>query len=232
MIEALLSQPPEQVTIIDDDPDERDGLMDELRDFNIEPIAVSGPYGADVNRMVRDVMEINSPFVVCDHRLQSKNFASFNGATLIQALAAHEQPAMLLTMFQSTNRLELREVRKSLPVVVNRDDFQVENMGIYSEICRRDLRNDPVDERRAHRVLIAIEAIDGEAGNPQLYVRIPSWRTEKAVTLPRACVHESILPTIKAGDYVVGDVNIGASCEDDLFFANVNEKVELKPSNE
>lgn len=224
--------PPQSITIVDDDPDDREDLMDQLRDHNIEPKAVSGRYGRDIDRLVTDVVAMGSPFVICDHRLQTKNLASFNGSRVIEALAAANHPAMLLTMYQSTNRLELRETRADVPVVVSRHDFDVDRVGSYAEICRRELANNPVDERRPHQTLIGINEIKHDHGTLELYVTIPSWQPDYAIVLPTACIASDLIPKLRVGDYLLGDVNIGAKDEDDLFFKNVNEIVKAEEISE
>lgn len=218
-------EPPESVTIVDDDPEDRADLMEQLRDHNIEPRVVDGRYGSDIDRLIGDVSALGSPFVICDHRLQIKNLASFNGSRVVKALGSSKQPAMLLTMFESTNRLELRESRADVPVVVSRHDFDVKQLGVYAEICRREFANDPVDERRAHRTLIGIQEVIRAHGSTELYVTLPSWRPDDAIILPAKCVDETLIPKLEAGDYLLGDVNVGAEEEEDLFFKNVNEIV-------
>jgi hypothetical protein len=44
------------------------------------------------------------------------------------------------------------------------------------------------------------------------------------------CIDEAILPTLQAGDYLIGQVNIGAQEEDELYFHNLNERA--PPPNE
>lgn len=222
-VELASFDPPRIVTIVDDDPEDREDLMDQLRDHDIEPRAVDGRYGNDIDRLIADVLATGSPFVICDHRLQNKNLASFNGSRVIKALGQSKLPAMLLTMYQSTNRLELREARADVPVVVSRHDFDVSQLGTYAEICRREFANDPVDERRAHRTLIGIRGINRSYGNTELYATIPNWRPDEAIVLPVACIATDLVPKLEVGDYLLGDVNVGAKEEDDLFFKNVNE---------
>jgi CheY-like chemotaxis protein len=218
-------EPPQSVTIVDDDPEDREDLMDQLRDHNIEPRTVNGPYGQDIAQLIADVHAIGSPFVICDHRLQTKNLASFNGSKVVKALSSSKHPAMLLTMFQSTNRLELREERADVPVVVSRHEFDINQLGIYAEICRREFADNPIDERRAHRTLIGIMDINSAYGRTELYVTVPNWRPDEAIILPTACIASTLVPQLKVGDYLLGDVNIGAEEEDDLYFKNVNEIV-------
>lgn len=215
--------PPQSVTIVDDDPDDREDLMDQLSDENIEPKVITGQYGSRIEALIEDVLALDTPFVICDHRLQTKNLASFNGASLIKALKSRNKPAMLLTMYQSTNRLELREARADLPVVVSRHDFDISRLGIYSEVCRREFTGEPVDERRPHRTLISVKDIKHSHGEALHYVTIPSWRPDEAIILPVGCIDRGLLGRFSAGDYLLADVNIGAREEDDLYFRNVDE---------
>ncbi|MEO0419077.1 MAG: hypothetical protein AAF249_09445 [Pseudomonadota bacterium] len=196
--------------------------MDELRDNDIEPRFVEGRYGQDIDRLIADVVAKGSKFVICDHRLQTKNMASFNGSRVIAALKAADHPAMLLTMYQSTNRLELREARAGVPVIVSRHDFAVSNLGAYAEICRREIANDPVDERRPHQTLVSINDIRCDHGMTEIDITIPSWRPDYAMILPTSCVPNRLLPKLRVGDYLLGDVNTGAKDEDDLFFTNLD----------
>ena len=218
-----------QVTVVDDDELDRESLMDDLRDNDIEPKAVTGQYGNDINRLIRDVDALKSAFVICDHRLQPKGFASFVGATVVERLVAAGQPAMLLTMFKSTNRLELRGYRHGVPVIIGRNDFMVESIGHYAEICRREINQNPVDERKPHRVLMSVEDVHCERGQVEVDVVIPSWRPGCAITIPGSVINPSLLEGLASGVYLVGDVNIDAVSEDDIFFKNVDEIVAAPP---
>lgn len=216
---------PSRITVVDDDPLDREALMDELRDLNFEPSAVSGPYGQDIDRLVQDVQAQGGGFVICDHRLQPSGFASFNGALVVARLLTLRVPAMLLTMYQSTNRLELRECRHAVPVIVGRANFEPEAVAQYAEVCRREIEDDPVDERKPHRVLIRVDEVrDGQIGT-EIDAVVPSWRPEHAITIPGSCVAPEILQKISAGSQLLGYVNIDAPDEDDLFFKDVDELV-------
>ena len=223
-LERSRIEPPRCVTVVDDDPLDREETMDQLRDFGIEPRTVGGPYGKNIDRLVADILATASPFVICDHRLQPKNLASFNGSRVIQALRATNKPAMLMTMFQSNNRLELREARADIPLVVGRGEFDVERLAAYAEICMRELADDPVDERRAHRSLIEIKDVRVSGGG-ELDVVIPNWRPDQSIILPTQCVANGLIARVEPGDFLLGDVNVGANDEDELFFRNVDEIV-------
>jgi len=211
------------VAVVDDDELDREQLMDDLRAVDLEPYALTERYGPDIDRMMADIEALNTPFVICDHKLQPKRMATFAGAEVVKRLIKQRRPAMLLTMYQSTNRLELRSIRHELPVVVGRHEFDPASLDLYRSIVERDIANDPVDERKAHRVIIRVEDVVRENEGTRIIAFVPSWSPDQAVIIPDDCVDTSMLPNVESGMYLLGDVNIGASGEDDLFFVNVNE---------
>lgn len=219
---ALALGPSSRVTVIDDDEDGREELMEALRDFNFEPVPIVGEFGTEIGRLLAEVEAQNSSFVICDHRLQPKQMAQFYGVELVRQLIDRKRPAMLLTMYGSSDRLELRQSRHAVPVIVARDAFQANRISNYFDICQREIEENPVDERRAHRTLIRIDGVSKD--NPkQLDAVIPSWRPEHAVPILLESIDPKIHATIAAGCYLLGDVNVGARSEDELFFKNVNE---------
>ena len=214
--------PGSRVTVVDDDEDGRDELMDVLRDFKFEPHAVVGMYDHRVADLVAAVEAQNPDFVICDNRLQPRQMAQFFGSEVVRELVARRRPAMLLTMYGSSDRFELRRSRYDVPVVVQRDVFRLELLSEYYEICQREIAHNPIDERKPHRVLIRIDSISKE--QPQ-YVDaiISSWRPEHAVPIPIECISKNIRNRIESGTYLIGDVNIGAKMEEDLYFHNLDE---------
>jgi hypothetical protein len=220
--------PRSKVTVIDDDELALEDVMDGLRDCDFEPMTLTQQYGNELDRMVREIQEQGPDFVICDHKLQPGGLASFFGLDVVRKLLAVKRPAMLLTMYQQTDRMrmKLRESRHLLPVIASRDDFEPEGVVRYAEICIRELENDPVEERRAHRTLIRVDWADPENGNEKIDVVISGWSPDHAITVPAACIHPDILPRIRTGQYLLGDINIGAEQEDDLFFTAIDQIVE------
>jgi len=211
-----------RVTVIDDDEDGRGELMDALSDFQYEPLEVTGRFENRIDELIARIEEQDPGFVICDHRLQPKQMAQFYGSKLVKELVARKRPAMLLTMYGSSDRLELKRTRFHVPVIVDRDMFRPEYIGHYFEVCAREIALDPVDERKPHRCLIRIDRVTREHGI-QIDAIVPSWRPEHAVPIPSECIADELLNKISDGSYLLGDVNIGARTEDDLYFHNVDE---------
>ncbi|WP_425982213.1 hypothetical protein [Brevundimonas sp. TWP1-2-1b1] len=217
-----------RVTVIDDDKLGLEALMDDLRDCDFEPMTVSGPFGTEVDRMVSEIQTQDPAFVICDHKLQPLGLAAFYGLEVVRRLVEDSRPAMLLTMYQQTSRMrmDLRASRHLIPVIMGRGDFEAEAVAKYAEVCLREIRNDPVDERRSHRSLIRVDW--AEPSSETIDAVIGAWSPDHAITIPSSCIDPLIRPRITVGTYLMGDINVGADGEDDLYFTNVNEIVEVQ----
>ena len=215
-------EPASRVTVIDDDEEGREEIMDLLQDFNFEPRAITGIFDDRLDDLVAEIEAQNPSFVICDNRLNPRQIAQFHGTAVVKALAARRRPAMLLTTYASPDRLQLRKSRYEVPVIVHRDAFEPEQLAHYFEICWREIIDDPVDSRRPHRSLIRIDAVTG-GPSVQIDAVVPAWRPDHAVPIPIECFAEQVRDQLSAGNYMLGDVNIGATDEDELFFHNLDE---------
>lgn len=218
-----------RVLVVDDDEQGRDDLMEELRSYDIEPITVTGPYGMDIDRMLTEIEEQDPAFVICDHKLQPANLASFSGAEVVRRLVELKRPAMLLTMYQSTDRLELRRSRRAVPIIMGRDEFRADRVQDYYQVCRLEILDMPIASRKPHRVLIRVDDVPEDEKPQRLDAVIPSWSPDHAVPVPLTCVDPMILAQIQRGTYLLGNVNIGAETEDELFFADLDQIVSPPP---
>lgn len=224
-------QPASRVTVIDDDDEGREEIMDMLQDFHFRPQAVIGTFDDRLDDLVAEIEAQDPSFVICDNRLNPRQMAQFYGTSVVEALAARRRPAMLLTTYASPDRLQLRKSRFEVPVIVHRDAFDAERLAHYFEVSWREINDDPVDSRRPHRSLIRVEAVGGGPA-VQVDAVVPAWRADYAVPIPIECFAEQVRARLAAGAYLLGDVNIGAVDEEELFFHNIDEfapaaKVEL-----
>lgn len=211
-----------RVAVIDDDEDGCEEISDHLRDFGFEPSAVTGRFDDRLLEMVAAIEATNPSFVICDNRLQPRQMANFYGVSVVKTLVERRQPAMLLTTYASPDRVSLRASRFDVPVIVDRGAFSAENLSDYFEICRREIAHDPVDHRRPRRSLIRIDGMS--ADQPTLLdVVVPTWRPDHAVSIPISCVSSDLHSALRPGTYLLGQVNIGASDEDELYFHDLNE---------
>ncbi|MFK4056855.1 hypothetical protein [Brevundimonas sp. NPDC046655] len=211
----------DRVAVIDDDEDGRDTIIDELGDHNYKGVAITGRYGSDIQRLLSEIEAQDPGFVICDHRLTAQQFASFNGLQVVEALIARKRPAMLLTTFQDPERITLRAARSRVPVIRGRDGFRIEEIARLRDLVQMEIDQKPVASRRPHQVLLRVEAVRTQ----EVDVVVPSWRRDHALVVPRTLLGPAVRNVVKKGDYLLGDVNIGAAHEDELYFANLNEIV-------
>ena len=219
-------QPSSRVMVIDDDEDGCEEIMEMLRDSNFEAQTVKGKFGNRLDLLVDEIKLRDPEFVICDNRLQPRQLAQFYGIEVVRRLVALSCPAMLLTTYASPDRLALRRSRFDVPVIVQRDNFSPERLNDYYDVCRREINKDPVDARRPHRSLIRIESVTAGEMH-QVDAIVSAWRPDHAVSIPIECISENLRDKVQSGMYLLGDVNIGAEHEDDLFFNNVNEVIDV-----
>lgn len=215
----MLALATQRVAVIDDDKDGRDTLVDDLRAYAYESVAIEGKFGTDIDKLIGVVESEKPDFVICDHRLAPKQLASFTGLEVVERLIQRQLPAMLLTTYQDPERLALRIARQRVPVIRGRDDFKIEDVSKLHEVVRREIAHEPVLSRLPHRVLLRI----AEVREKDVDVVVPSWRPDHAVVVPKELMRSDVAKDVRPGDYVVGNVNIGAGNEDDLYFADLNE---------
>lgn len=216
----------DRVVVIDDNEDGRDTIVDDLDALNFKGIPIEGSFGDDLERLLREVEGVDPQFVICDLRLSPRQFATFSGLQVVEKLIARQRPAMLLTTYQDPERLQLRAARSRVPVIRGRDGFRIQDVAALHEIVRREIEDKPVPSRKRHRVLVNVEDVRPEAD--EIDVVVPSWRRDHALVLPRSLLGEAVRHAVKPGDALLGQVNIGATDEDELFFDELDEIVEAK----
>lgn len=217
-----------KVTVVDDDAEDRDALVEELADFGCISEIIEGQYGSDIDRMVTDVVRHGSDLVICDHKLQPKKLASFSGAELVAELFSSKIPSILLTMFKSPARVDILKLKDRIPVIVGRDEFDQEKLSTYLDVCRSEIAGNPIDSRRPHRVVVRVEDIRRYNQHDFVCdVVVPSWRPGHALTIPKECFSETVWSSIMPGSRYLGYVNIDATNEDDLYLTSISRLIEI-----
>lgn len=214
--------PNDRVAVIDDEPDGRDTIVDLLDEQHFEAIPIMGPFGSDIDRLIAEVEHADPGFVICDHRLTAKQYATFTGLQVVERLIGKKRPAMLLTTYQEPDLIELRAARPRVPVIRGRDGFSFADVSRLREIVRLEIAEQPVTSRKPHRVILRVE----EVRPGDIDIVVPSWNREHAFILPKRQLASAVRTAVKKGDYLLGDVNIGAPSADEIYFDNVNEIVD------
>lgn len=124
-------------------------------------------------------------------------------------------PSILVTQHQDTDDLRLKRWRPWLPAILDKNDIDQEKVSLAFEKCIAEVKNaEPTEDRRAHRVLIDIDAVmDNE-----IVAFVDAWNPHVSVNFPRKLVAH--LGQISEGTFLLAEVNIGASHRRDLFFTN------------
>jgi len=212
----------ERVAVIDDEPDGRDTIVDLLGEQHFEPIPIIGPFGSDIDRLIAEVDKADPGFVICDHRLTAKQYATFTGLQVVERLIEKKRPAMLITTFQEPDLIALRAARPRIPVIKGRDGFKYDEVSHFREIVRREIAEQPVPSRRPHRVILRVADVRAS----EIDIVVPSWNRDHGFILPKAQLAGAVRSAVRKGDYLLGDVNIGATAEDEIYFDNVDEIVD------
>lgn len=212
----------DRVAVIDDEPDGRDTIIDLLGEHHFEPVAILGPFGSDLDRLIAEVDRADPGFVICDHRLTAKQYATFTGLQVVERLIENKRPAMLITTFKEPDLIALRAARPRVPVIKGRDGFNYEEVSHLREIVRLEIAEQPVASRKPHRVVLRV----ADVRLNDIDIVVPSWNREHAFILPKAQLAGTVRGAVRKGDYLLGDVNIGATSEDEIYFDNVNEIIE------
>ena len=97
------------------------------------------------------------------------------------------------------------------------------------EYCIREIQGEPASTRRAHRSLIRVVELLGEAGEEVIDAYVPSWNPHQAVRFPKALLGP-LAEQVAAGSRLYAQVNVGALSADDLFFRDFEAAPE--PTND
>jgi CheY-like chemotaxis protein len=215
MYQAGESKGRRRVALVDDDKGEIATTKDELEDAGFEVVVFTEPFPSLTELIGR--VKNGTDVAIVDHRLGWHSAASFDGATAVAELVKSGFPALLITMFaESDGRSSIRLQRQWVPRVVRRSDASMETLRDAIEHTMTEvLGREPPPDRRPERVLLRIKEINAH----ELLVVIPGWDPREAVAVPRGLVQpKELLRELKADDYLVAKVNIGAHSADDLFF--------------
>lgn len=226
MLQVANQQQIHRVAIIDDDDDWRDQLCWLVEDGGYEPICLTGPYGNDLNRLVDEAAKA-ADLVLCDYNLAPSGLAQFKGALVVEELYRRRKPSALVTSFR-TEATELIYKRRSIPKIIDRDQFAPEGILPLFEGCLMEFANNPPSERRAHRTLIHVAEIKDEGTtSAKVIAFLPAWNSERAVSFPLDLVDAPVRSLVRKGGWLLAYVNIGASIEEDLFYLDFQIAPEL-----
>ncbi len=204
----------ERVAIIDDDPSVRDSYEFSVEDLKLEPIQEAGPI-RDLDNFVIKAMA-QSEAAICDHHLRVSNYAVFDGAELVAAFYRLNFPAVLCTRWEKARIHEIRRFRRRIPVLLNPEDLNPENIAKGFEFCLREFRSEFSPSRRPWRTLVRVADADQIKGF--FDVVVPGWDPREVIRLRTDEIPERFRRRIAPGVRLYAHVNIGAESQEELFF--------------
>jgi CheY-like chemotaxis protein len=218
-----------RVAIVDDDLSQAEVMGELVSDAGYEPMIIRGPRFERVDDLVGKIRE-SADAAVCDHRLQPRGFAGFNGAEAVAALFEMSVPSILVTQFIDIDAdVSIRRWRRHVPVLLSRDEADPNRILRGLTECARELRGEHSASRRPWRTLILVDETNQESGEQVVDAHIPSWNPHQAVRFPAALV-PSGLP-LTAGACLFAKVNIGADRAEDLYLFDFESAPHPEPED-
>ncbi len=210
MPSAVLPDTIKRVAIIDDNARGREAMAEIVQDASLEPIVQTDRL-LSLKECVRALTR-QADAAICDHRLKPGNYAAFEGADVVAALYGVRFPAILVTAYSLEVDL-IRLVRRRIPVVVKGGYLGSQDIASGIRQCLDEFSSVYADDRRPWRTLIRVQSIDQQT----VSVVLPAWNPAVALSLPKSLFNAS-LGQLEAGTRLFGEVNIGASNSDDMYF--------------
>jgi len=207
----------ESVSIIDDDPANRDGYSLHVEDAELKPVVEEGPFwtlAACVTRVKSTVQAVLS-----DYKLRVKKFAEFNGAELIADLYDERMPAVLCTRYESMEIQHIRPYRSKIPALLRPDELNPDSFVAALAQCINEFNDKFVQTRKGWRAVVQIGEVHIEPGQAStIEVSVPSWSSGIVVGLREDEFPKELRGELKEGNRLYARVNTGAERVEDLYF--------------
>lgn len=208
-----------RVAVIDDDPAVRRTYKWLLDDVGLEYLEQAGPMrGIDT---AINAVESSANAALCDHHLQKKNYADFDGAEAVSLLYRKNFPAILCTTYQHARMYEIRRYRRYIPVLLEPGELDTDSLMKGFETCIAEFKGKFHTARRPVRQLIRVENIELQ---PPGYIEviIGGWNPTDVVRIPLDHLPPEAQSLVRlAGQRTIrfhAEVNLGAESQESLFF--------------
>ena len=209
----------DRVSIIDDEPANRDGYRLQVEDAELTPVIEQGPFKSldDCVNYVKSSVEA----VLSDYKLRVKRFAEFNGAELVAKLYDKRIPAVLCTRYESIEIDHIRPFRPRIPALLRPDEMHSDAFVAALEQCIGEFNNKFVQTRKAWRAVVQIEDVHMEPGQgATVDLSIPSWSSGRLVRLHRDEFPLAVHSHLREGNRLYAKINTGAERAEELYFAD------------
>ena len=158
--------------------------------------------------------------VICDHKLTKGTYANFSGADAVAYFYKEKFPALLCTAYSKADLLSIRKNRQYIPVLIESDQVNPDNITKGFEICIKELKGVFSQVRKAWKVLVRVEEIYQDSKPEMFDVILPGWNSREIIRLPFEIVKREYRDRIKPETRFHAYVNKGAESQEDLYFKN------------
>ncbi|MFI5364001.1 MAG: hypothetical protein ACHQ4J_00105 [Candidatus Binatia bacterium] len=212
----------ERMSVIDDDPTNRDGYSLFVEELSMQPLSEDGPFSSVPECVARVLNSAHA--AISDFKLRVSNYATFNGAELVASLYEKHVPAILCTRFEWADIDQIRPFRARIPSLLRPDELDAESLAGALEKCIEEFRSEFAQTRRPWKALVRIEDIHDEPGQgTSIDVCVPTWNNNVMIRLRESELPDSMRARLKQNARVYADVNLGAERPEELYFVNWSE---------
>jgi hypothetical protein len=207
----------DKVAIIDDSKDSRDTLIDELRFAQFTPHTVVGPFLTkdDLVRVVDDDIDA----VVCDHHLNTRNYAPCSGAEVVALWYDRKIPSVMVSGWIKADIDQIRKFRRRIPVLLTPEEAaDTDKITKGFEVCLQEFRDNFLPSRKPWKTLVRIVDVDTMTKPSMVYAVIPGWNSDEVVRFPLEIIPEGLHQFVVPGERFFALVNTGAEIQEELYF--------------
>jgi CheY-like chemotaxis protein len=208
-----------KVAVVDDDQQQREITGFLVEEAGYEPVILQAGFPR-VEDLVSSV-QASSRAAICDHRLSHRNFAAFDGSEAVAKLVQQLIPSVLVTQFSDMDAdVSIRRWRRYIPVLLQRDEANAEQIAQALETCEREIRGDVPPWRKPRQTLLRVDARSEEDGCDVVDAFIQGWRGgQRAVRFPLDLVPVHLRDVVVPGARLLTKVNIGADSAEEIYLA-------------
>lgn len=219
-------QEPVVVAVVDDEQEQAETVADVVVDAGLVPAIITECDGLfqDTQDLMQLLVGRGCSALVCDHRLNQRPFAAFDGAKLVAEAFRASIPGILLSTFASVDApASIRLHRAYIPSMMPREDLDPNRLNDGLLLCRREIAGFVAPEREPWKVMVRVVRVVMDAEEPMVWAVMHTWDPDREVQFPLELIGDPqirrLLPVGFNGEVrLFADVNVECIDEDDLFF--------------
>lgn len=211
----VLGRTIDRVAIVDDESSARKSYELTVEDLSLTPVSQDGPLEG-LNQFLERLLRV-ADAALCDHHLQVRTYAGFNGADLVAQCYRQSFPALLCTTWNRASLDEMRGLRRFIPVMLNPKMIEPDTIRSGFVRCMEEFREQFSVDRRPWRALVRVVEAKEAGVNSIVYVVVPSWDSREVVPIVRHTLPDVIQRLAKPGARFHAQVNLGAESYEELY---------------